>query len=166
MPLRSLEDNVPRLELWLLRQFSSTTFNTDRYPLHVMEGAQHHIQLLEGAQLYACQTPGSAPKHWEAKVNQQLNDDDNKDVIRPVPAGEAIERCARMVLVAMKSGRPRRTVDFQKLIACCLRETHHTLARFDTVSDNPSHSYKTVADARWGFHQVELDEESGRLTTF
>lgn len=29
-----------------------------------------------------------------------------------------------------------------------------------------AHSYKTVADAHWGFHQVELDEQWRRLTTF
>ena len=34
------------------------------------------------------------------------------------------------------------------------------------VSDIPPHSFKTVADAHWGFHQVELDEESRHLTTF
>jgi len=34
------------------------------------------------------------------------------------------------------------------------------------ASGVPVHSYKTVADAHWGYHQVELDEESWRLTTF
>ncbi|KAK4327848.1 hypothetical protein Pmani_001697 [Petrolisthes manimaculis] len=71
-----------------------------------------------------------------------------------------------MVVVAKKSGKPRRTVDFQKLNSCCLRETHHTPAPFDMVSDVPPHSFKTVADAHWGFHQVELDEDSRHLTTF
>ena len=87
-------------------------------------------------------------------------------IIRPVPAGVASEWCARMVVVPKKSGMPRRTVDFQPLNACCLRETHHTPVPFDMVSDVPPHSYKTVADAHWGFHQVELDEESRPLTTF
>jgi len=87
-------------------------------------------------------------------------------VIRQVPTGQATEWCARMVVVAKKSGKPRRTVDFQKLNQHCLRETHHTPAPFDMASGVPVHSYKTVADAHWGYHQVELDKESRRLTTF
>lgn len=36
----------------------------------------------------------------------------------------------------------------------------------DMVSDIPPHSYKTVADAHWGFYQVEHDEESRHLKSF
>ncbi|KAK8403201.1 hypothetical protein O3P69_000382 [Scylla paramamosain] len=39
LPLPPLEENIPRLEEWLLGQFSSTAFNTDRNPLPVMEAA-------------------------------------------------------------------------------------------------------------------------------
>lgn len=74
--------------------------------------------------------------------------------------------CARMVVVAKKSGQPRRTVDYQRLSASCLTETHHTPVPFDMVSGVPKHSLKTVVDAYWGYHQVELDQESRRLTTF
>ena len=63
-------------------------------------------------------------------------------------------------MVPKKSGKPRRTVDIQKLNVCCLRETHHTPTPFDMVSDVPLRSFKTVVNAHWGFHQVELDEES------
>ncbi|KAK3882767.1 hypothetical protein Pcinc_012876 [Petrolisthes cinctipes] len=87
-------------------------------------------------------------------------------VIEPVPAGEATVWCARMVVVAKKNGQPRRTVDYQKLNAACLRETHHTPTPFDMVAAIPAHTYKTVADAHWGFHQVELLEGSRKLTTF
>ncbi|XP_076058554.1 uncharacterized protein LOC143035571 [Oratosquilla oratoria] len=166
MPFPPLEENVPRLQEWLLGHFSTSSFDTDRYPLPIMAGPPHHIHLSPDAVPYACHTPAPVPKHWEAEVKQQLDEDVQRGVIRPVPAGEATEWCARMVVVAKKSGKPRRTVDFQKLNACCLRETHHTPAPFDMASGVPAHSYKTVADAHWGFHQVELDEESRRLTTF
>ena len=166
LPLQPLEENVPQLEQWLLRHFSSSTFNTESYPLRVMHGAPHHIHLQEGARPHACHTPATVPKHWAAEVKKQLDDDVRLGVIRPVPTGVATEWCARMVVVAKKSGKPRRTVDFQKLNSCCLRETHHTPTPFDMVSDVQPHSFKTVADAHWGFHQVELDEESRHLTTF
>ena len=166
MPLPPLEENVQRLEEWLLQRFSSTTFNTTRNPLPVMAGKPHHIHLAPDAVPHACHTPASVPKHWENEVKEQLDEDVRRGVLQPVPAGEATEWCSRMVVVAKKSGQPRRTVDYQRLNACCLRETHHTPAPFDMVSGVPLNSFKTVADAYWGFHQVELDQESRRLTTF
>ena len=87
-----------------------------------------------------------------------------KGVLEPVPVGEATEWCTRMVVVAKKSGQPRRTIDYQKLNAACRRETHHTPTPFDMVSGIPRHTYKTTADAHWGFHQVELHEASKKLT--
>ena len=166
MPLPPLEENIGRLEEWLLRHFSSSTFNTDRCPLPVMEGEPHRIHLLQDAVPYACHTPAPVPRHWEAEVKRQIDEDVRMGVIEPVPAGEATVWCARMVVVAKKSGQPRRTVDYQKLNAACLRETHHTPTPFDMVAAIPAHTYKTVADAHWGFLQVELEENSRKLTTF
>ena len=166
MPFAPLEENIERLEEWLLRHFSSSTFNTKKSPLPVMAGAPHHIHLMPDARPYACHVPASVPKHWEAEVKAQLDEDVRRGVVEPVPTGEATEWCARMVVVGKKNGQPRRTVDFQRLNAACQRETHHTPVPFDMVSSVPPHTYKTVADAFWGFHQVELDQESRRLTTF
>ena len=36
----------------------------------------------------------------------------------------------------------------------------------DIVSSIPHYTYKTVADAFHGYHQVLLDEESSKVTTF
>lgn len=166
IPFSPLEESVPLLEDWLLRHFSASTFNTTRKPLPVMAGKPHQIHLIEGAKPYACHTPAPVLKHWEVEVKKQLDEDIAKGVIEPVPVGEATEWCARMVVVAKKSGQPQRTIDFQNLNAACRRETHHTPTPFDMVSSIPRHVYKTTADAHWGFHQVELEESSKKLTTF
>ena len=65
-----------------------------------------------------------------------------------------------------QEGTPRRTIDFQHIYKYCERETHHTPRPFDAVSNIPPKSYKTVLDAYNGYHQVPLDEESSKLTTF
>ncbi|XP_063888612.1 uncharacterized protein K02A2.6-like [Scylla paramamosain] len=166
IPFPPHEEHVRRLEEWLLQHFSASAFNTTRSPLPVMDGEPHHIYLAPNAVPYACHTPASVPKHWEDEVKAQLEDDVRRGVIEPVPAGEPTEWCARMVVVAKKSGQARRTVDYQRLNAACRRETHHTPAPFDMVSSVPKHCFKTVADAYWGYHQVRLDEESRSLTTF
>ena len=166
IPFAPLEENVCKLEEWLIRHFSSSTFNTAKSPLPVMAGPPHHIHLLPDARPHACHVPASVPKHWENEVKAQLEEDVKRGVVEPVPTGEPTQWCARMVVVGKKNGQPRRTVDYQRLNASCQRETHHTQAPFDMVSSVPPHTYKTVADAFWGFHQVELDADSRKLTTF
>ncbi|XP_066965683.1 uncharacterized protein [Macrobrachium rosenbergii] len=166
-PFPLVEMNVNRLQEWLLQCFSATTFNTSQCPLPVMEGPPHHIHVVQNAKPVAFHTPLPVPKHWENEVKKQLEKDVScQGIIRKVPAGEATEWCSRMVVTGKKNGQPRRTVDFQPLNAVCLRETHHTATPFDMVSNVPPHTFKTVTDAYSGFHQVELDEESRRLTTF
>ncbi|XP_066964375.1 uncharacterized protein [Macrobrachium rosenbergii] len=166
MPYPAMEENVQRLRDWLLQRFAKTTFNVSRNPLPMMKGAPHHIHLREGATPHACHTPIPVPKHWEADVKAQLDEDVKLGVIREVPAGTATDWCARMVVVTKKNGKPRRTVDYQELNKNCKRETHHTCAPFEMVSSVPLRTYKTVVDAYAGFHQVPLDEESRQLTTF
>lgn len=83
-----------------------------------------------------------------------------------MPTGEAAEWCTRIVVVRNKNGQPRRTVDFQRHNAACMKETHHTSAPFDMVSGLPVRTYKTVADPFLDFHQVELHPESRHLTAF
>ena len=87
-------------------------------------------------------------------------------ILQKVPVGEPTEWCMRMIVVPKKDGKPRRTVDFQPINKLCMRETHHTPSPFDVVSNVPQQVYKTVLDAYNGYHQVLLDEESIKLTTF
>ena len=72
----------------------------------------------------------------------------------------------RVVTVAKKDGTPRRTIVFQPINKYCLRGPHHTPTPFEAVSNIPPTTYKTVLDAYNGYHQVPLDKESIKLTTF
>ena len=56
LPMQPLEENIPQLEQWLLQHFSSSTFNTECYPLRVMQGPPHHIHLQQGVQPYMLAT--------------------------------------------------------------------------------------------------------------
>ena len=69
-----------------------------------------------------------------------------------------------MVVVAKKSGKPRRTVDLSPINKHCLRETHSTETPFNQVSRVKKNTHKSVVDAWNGYHAVELDEESRNLT--
>ena len=103
VPFSSLEEYVPQLE-WLLRHFSGSTFNTDRSPLPVITRELHVIHLIPDAKPYDCHTPVSVSRHWEVEVKKQLDEDIRKGILELVTVGEATEWCARMVVVAKKSG--------------------------------------------------------------
>ena len=65
-----------------------------------------------------------------------------------------------------KNGRPRRTVDLQRLNSQCERETHHCESPFKLACQVPAGTKKTVIDATDGYHSIPLDEASRHLTTF
>ena len=166
LPVPASEENVEKLERFLVQQFQDTAFNTDAAPLPAMDGTPHTIHLLPGAVPYARHVPIPVSKHWEKEVRAQLDEDERRGIIEKVPAGEPTEWCAPMVVVPKANGRPRRTVDYQELNKFCKRETHHTRNPFDMVSSVPRCTYKTTLDAFSGFHQVPLADCSKPLTTF
>lgn len=84
---------------------------------------------------------------------------------KPVLAHEDTEWCTRMVMVAKNSDQPQQMVDYQRLSAERLRERPTTPLPHLGLGV-PLHSYKTMGDAYWDFHQAEPNEDSRCLTTF
>ena len=138
IPFPPSEENIDRLQDWLLQHFSGTMFNIERHPLPIMEGKPLHIHLKEDTEPYVCNTPADVAKYCEADVKQQLDKDVDQDVIEKVPQGEPTNWYARMVVAAKPNGKPRRAVDFQKLNSNCLRKTHYTPTPFNLVSGIPN----------------------------
>ena len=129
-----------------------------RRSLPEVTGYPHKLHLKDNAIPYAAH-------YWKDEIKQPLNV--KLGILQNVPVGEPTEWCMRMIPVATRDGNPRRTVDFQPLNKYYNnRETHHTLRPFDVVSNIPLHTYKTVLDTYNGYHQVPLDKESVKLTTF
>ena len=166
IPYPAIPENISNLKKWLLESFSKTTFNTKADVLPVMSGKPHKIHLKEGVIPFAAHTPIPIPHHWKEEVKTQLDRDVEMGIIQEAPIGEANEWCMRMVTVPKSDGSPRRTIDFQPINKSCIRETHHTPSPFHAVSNIPSKVYKSVFDAHNGYHQVALDKESIKLTTF
>ena len=78
---------------------------------------------------------------------------------------QSVEWCSHMVVVAKKNGKPCRTVDLQKLNSQCTRETHLSQSPFQLACKIPPSTKKIVLDVVGGFHVIELDEASCKLTT-
>ena len=71
-----------------------------------------------------------------------------------------------MVICAKKSGKPRRTINFQSLNSHDTWETHHTQSPFHQARSVPHGKKKTVFDAWNGYHSVPLHSDNRHYTTF
>ena len=131
-----------------------------------MSGSPFHIHLEDNPTKYVAHTPVPVPHYYKTEVNEQLADDVKKGVIVKVPPGHAVDWCQRMLVLPKRDGTPRRVVDFQPLNKFVKRETHLSPTPFEAVSSIPPCMYKTKTDAYNGYHQILLDLESQKLTTF
>ena len=167
LPMEATEENTENLRKWLVDYYSSSTFNTcEHQPLTKMDGPPLRLMVDKDADPVACHKAIPVPLHWQAEVKEALDKDVQLGVIEPVPVGDPVTWCHRMVVVSKKNGQPRRCVDLQPLNRHAVRETHHTASPFHQARSVPSNTYKTVLDAWNGYHSVPLHPDDRHLTTF
>lgn len=167
LPFPATEENREKLEEWLLNYYKSSTFNTcEHQTLPMMSGPPMKLIIKDDATPVAYHTPIPVPVHWQEEVKAGLDQDVQLGVIEPVPIGTPVSWCHRMVVCAKKSGKPRRTVDFQALNRYATRETHHTQSPFHQARMVPPKTKKTTFDAWNGYHSIALDPQDRDLTTF
>ena len=167
IPYPPTEENREKLEDFLLDHYASSTFNTcPHQPLPFMDGPPMRLLVNPDAQPVAHHKAIPVPLHWCEGVKAGLDRDVRLGVIEPVPIGEPVTWCHRMVVCAKNDGTPRRTVDFQALNLYATRETHHTKSPFHQARSVPHGTKKTVFDAWNGYHSVQLHKDDRHLTTF
>ena len=112
-------------------------------------------------------TPVPVPFHWQEEVKAGIDQDIRHAVIEPVPIGEPITWCHRMVICNKKNGSPRKTVDFEALNAIASRETHHTTSPFHQAqSRSVPRNKKTIFYCWNGYHNIPLHADDQHLPTF
>ena len=167
LPCPATDGNRETLRQFLLDHYKGSTFNTcEHQPLPMMSGPPLKLMIDPEATPFAYHSPIPVPLHWRADVKAGLDRDVLLGVIEPVPVGEPVTWCHRMVVCAKKDGKPRRTVDFQRINKHATRETHHTQPSFHQARSVPQHTKKSVYDAWNGYHSVALCKEDRALTTF
>ena len=166
-PFPATENSRMKMQQWLLDYYRTSTFNTcEHQPLPLMESIPMRLMVDPQAKPVAHHNPIPVPLHWQEEVKAGLDQDVSLGVLEPVPVGEPVTWCHRMVVCAKKNGKPRRTVDFQALNLHATRETHHTQSPFHQARSIPSNTKKTVFDCWNGYHSVPLHEDDRHLTTF
>lgn len=167
IPFPATEENKGRLKDWLVKRYSSSTFNTcEHQPLPMMDTPPLRLMVDEEATPTACHKAIPVPLHWMEKVKADIDRDVQLGVIEPVPIGDPVTWCHRMVVTAKKNGEPRRTVDLQSLNRHATRETHYTSSPFHQARIVPHGTKKTVIDAWNGYHSVPLHQDDRHYTTF
>ncbi|XP_061178429.1 uncharacterized protein LOC133187074 [Saccostrea echinata] len=104
LPFAATGDNRLKLRDFLLNHYRSSTFNTcEHQPLPLMRGPPMRLMVEPGATPVAHHTPVPVPIHWQEEVKAGLDQDVQLGVIEPVPIGEPVTWCHRMVVCAKKN---------------------------------------------------------------
>ena len=168
LPMPATSTNRDKLKAWIEKNYEASAFNqcchqplpliTDLPPLQLHADPK--------AKPVAVHTPVSIPVHWQQQVKEELDRDVRLGVIEPVPLGDPVTWCSRMVVCPKSDGSPRRTVDLQALNDTAVRQTHPSDTPFHLAAAIPSGSVKSVLDCWNGYHSVPLAPEDRHLTTF
>ena len=101
-PVFASASNRLRLQEFLLKYYSSSTFNTCTHqPLPAMSGPPMHLMIDPDAIPVAYHTPYHTPIHFQDQVKAGLEKDVRLGVIEPVPSGTPTTWCHRMVVCAI-----------------------------------------------------------------
>ena len=145
----------------LLKEFSDVFKTNDDY-LEPMEGGAMKISLKEGAVPY--HIPGSRPVPLAIRdeVKLMLDNKENRGIISRVT--EPRSWCHPMVVTRKKNGKPRLCIDTRKLNEYVNRPNHPTRNSKDIIQALAAGSkYFSTFDAKDGYFQIELDEDSRKL---
>ena len=99
------------------------------------------------------------------KVDRKLDELLKEDIIEEVPSGPT-EWVSPLVVVPKPDGDIRVCVDMRRAKEAIERETHPIPTIEEILHDLNGSTVFSKLDLKWGFHQVELETESRRITAF
>ena len=99
------------------------------------------------------------------KVDQKLDDLLDKDIIEEVP-NTPTTWVSPLVVAPKPDGDIRVCVDMRRANEAIVRERHPIPTVEEILYDLNGSTVFSKLDLKWGFHQVELEEESREITTF
>ena len=105
------------------------------------------------------------PFGLRGKVDKKLDELLQEDIIEKVPCGPT-EWTSPLVVVPKPDGDIRICVDMRRANEAIERERHPIPTIEEVLHDLNGSTVFSKLDLRWGFHQIELDEESRQITTF
>ena len=147
------------------------SFNTvfsDRLPEAPMKGPQMKIHIKEGARPRAVTTTKQIPHHWKETADQTLKKLLDDGIIEPVPIQEPCDWISPAFFVPKADGKSLRLVtDFSYLNQYVRRPVHPFPSASQIMQSIPPGSLVFAKlDAVQGYHQIPVDVNSRKYTTF
>lgn len=124
----------------------------------------YHITLDPEVKPVCTYTPRKIPHPLQPKVEEEINDMLRKGVISPVT--EPTNWCSGIVAVPKPNGSVRICVDLTQLNRAVKREPHPMFSVEESLAKLSGSKIFSKLDARSGFWQIPLSDESKPLTTF
>ena len=110
--------------------------------------------------------PRRVPFKMKEEIKQELLEMEQQGIITPVREGEPTAWVNSLVYHCKPSGKIRVCLDPKDLNKAILRDHHVTPTLEDILPLFKDAKYFSIVDAKSGYWNVELDEESSYLTTF
>ncbi len=155
--------SIDHLRCVLMKEFSDVFDTTGK--LKSMKGSPIHIELTPDAKAFKVNGPRPIPIPYRQEARKLIMDLVAQCVLKEVT--EPTDWVHPMTIVTKADGSLRLCVDLRNLNKFVKRPHHPVRSPKDAVSAIPPNSrYFTTCDAKSGYFQCELDEESQLLTTF
>ena len=100
------------------------------------------------------------------KVDKKLDELLSKDIIEEVPPNTPTEWVSPLVVVSKPDEDIRVCVDMRRANKAIIRERHPIPTIEEVLYDLNGATVFSKLDLKWGFHQIELEEQSRDVTTF
>ena len=110
------------------------------------------------------QHPRRVPFSLREKVESKLHELEQLDIIEKVKG--PTPWVSPIVVVPKPSGEIRLCVDMRRANEAIVRERHPVPTVDEVLQDMTQSSVFSKLDLKWGYHQLELSEESRDITTF
>ena len=157
-------DEIASLKESLIK--NNPTVLTDDLPQESMQGCIMKIYLTPGEkQPFRISSARQVPLHWREKAEKVFNKLIRERVI--TLQDEPKEWCAPGFFLIKKNGDLHLVIDYTQLNKYVRHPVHTFPSTQDIISGlDPSSRVFAKLDATQGYHQVPLEEESSKLTTF
>ena len=110
------------------------------------------------------QAPHRVPFHVRRKVEAKLGELQRLDIIEPVNG--PTPWVSPLVVVPKPNGEVRICVDMCRVTTAVIRERYPIPTAEEILQDPTCARVFSKLDLRWGYHQIEPDEQSRQYTTF
>ena len=166
-PLRKIDREATQIQALrdsLIIEFKDVL--TDSLPGESMGGSPMKIFLTPGQkEPFRISTARPVPHHWEEKAKKAIQQLIDSKVIATM--SDPSDWCAPGFFVPKSNGELRLVVDFTGLNRYVRRPIHTFPSSSEIVSGlDPHAQFFAKLDATQGYHQVPLDYDSSKMTTF